>query len=613
MKRLIMLLVALVPILVHAQTRTVITVNDLSWQGLYAVPPSGDATPGGPGTPSYSSGALAVRYVNGERRFLMPTFTQTAPTTGQQWGDLVEYRAPTTAPYMGATPASAPALVETRRWANWTAMFAGTASWWSGASGVRIGGLYWDEPNGVLWYQLYGYYDGKNHPFLAAVKLLDTPAGTGNYVVAGPSYGPWWYRDANPSDTNNLYWKQAVNWFVPIPASAQADLKGRTFLVGAGVGAVGGSGHIGPGFHSITAPALTDPPNTVIALGQRLADYSPESTQARREARRNGSYTFDANPNNQSGLQPPVNGVGRWQMSLDQVNSFIWVETATKEGILLFGRQAQGLTWYGYNPRSTDPGFIAGGVDARDPTRPVPAGNGYGATAWGSALYVFDPAQVREVGRGARSPFSDGMNPVSYDWHAQWPNLPLSTYEQVGEGTPQSRPISSVISNTGYWDARAQQVIWVQPMVIGGTRPALSLFTVSGSTTPPPPTTNVDCVVSAFNCTPWLSNAVDQTRTCTRTIVTPPSGTGAACPALSVIEHQPLSSAPPPIVATAGLTIKCSLAASLVVPPDTTGGWSAQYQASATSSTGAYVVTIIWSKAGQASVTQALGTVTCGP
>jgi hypothetical protein len=105
--------------------------------------------------------------------------------------------------------------------------------------------------------------------------------------------------------------------------------------------------------------------------------------------------------------------------------------------------------------------------------------NGYDSSAWAAALYVFDPAQVREVGRGLRSPFSDGMNPVAtYDWHAQWPNLPRSTYEATNLGSTQSRPISSSVSNTGYWDAVAQEVIWVQPTSIGGTLPTINVFSV---------------------------------------------------------------------------------------------------------------------------------------
>ena len=62
-----------------------------------------------------ASGALAVRYVNGERRLLVPTFTQADSTTGQQWGDLIEWKVPAVAPYTGTDPASAPVLASNTR------------------------------------------------------------------------------------------------------------------------------------------------------------------------------------------------------------------------------------------------------------------------------------------------------------------------------------------------------------------------------------------------------------------------------------------------------------------------------------------------------------------
>jgi hypothetical protein len=436
---------------------------------------------------AYSSGALAVRYVGGQRRFLVPTFMNKDLKTGKIFSDLVEWAEPSAAPYTGTDPNQAPTLVETRRWSNWT-LIEGTPAWQEPNAGVRIGGLYWDESQGVLWYQLYAYYSGRNHPFLGATRLLDTTA-TGNYRTVGPKYGPWWYRDNNPADTSNLYWKAACNWIVPVPQDSQADLKGNKIILGGTVGAVGGAGHLGPGFRAIPSlPPLTDAPNTVIPIGLRLVDYSRESTQNPSHAHRTPNYTHDNKPPKQSGLLPPNGTFGYWQMSLDQVNSFIWVQTPTKEGILLFGRQATGLTWYGFNPRSTDPGWVPGPVDALDPTRPNPDTNGYGATAWRTALYVFDPEQVRQVGRGARSPWSDGMNPVAtYDWRARWPNVPKNLI--TPGGATQPRPIDSNISNTGFWDPQAQEILWVQPVSVGTSpRPTLNIFTVGAGTNPSAPT-----------------------------------------------------------------------------------------------------------------------------
>jgi len=472
-----------------ATGKTLITAGDLRWIGTYAFPPTGTATSGGPGSTAYASGAIAVRYVNGQRRFLMPTYTDQDPTTGQTFGDLVEWQTPSAAPYTGADPTQAPTMVETRRWKNWT-LLPSTPVWQEPATGIRVGGLLWDEAHGVLWYQLYGYYSGRNLPLLGATQLLDT-SSNGTYRGTGRLYGPWWYRSSDPTDKINLYWKAVCNWIVPIPASSQADLGGNTLILGGTVGAVGGAGNLGPGFRALSGlPPLTDPPNTALPLGLRLADYTSESPLSIPQAHRNANYQFDGVPYSasDSGLQPPSGTTGYWQMSLDQVNSFIWVDTPTQEGILLFGRQATGMHWYGFNPRSASPGWTGSYPDALDPTREIGNSNGYGSTGWTGALYLFDPAQVRDVGRGARSPWSDGINPTMIlDWHSQWPNLPYNRYRS-GTTASASRPIESTISNGGYWDSVTQQVLWVQPMSVGDTQlqPTLNIFQIgTGGISPP--------------------------------------------------------------------------------------------------------------------------------
>jgi len=216
------------------------------------------------------------------------------------------------------------------------------------ASGWLLGGLYWDEANGVLWYQLYCYYYGRNTPFLAATKLLDTVT-SGNYRAVGTKSGPWWYRLNDPNDQTFLHWKTVNFWLTRIPASARPDLGGRKFIIGASVGSIAGAGNHGPGFHAIAdLPPLTDPPNSVIPNGLHLADYTYAGPQRPPNAHRDTNYTFRPGPAEVeggvaldapgTGLWPPSGGTGFWQMNLDQVNSFCWVETETRHGIIMFGR-----------------------------------------------------------------------------------------------------------------------------------------------------------------------------------------------------------------------------------------------------------------------------------
>jgi hypothetical protein len=355
---------------------------------------------------------------------------------------------------------------------------------------MRIGGVYWDESNGILWYQLYAYYDGSNRPVLAATRLLDTVDAVrgGNYRTVGTQYGPWWYR-ANTQGSTTPYWKAVCNWLVPVPPDVQGDLGNRKFVMGGNVGAVGGAGNLGPGFQAISAlPSLSDPPNTAIPNGLHLADYTSESTQNPPHAHREAGYTpLFGRPLNPSGLVPPSGSVGYWQMSLDQVNSFIWVETDAVEGILMFGRQSKGYTLYGHNPWSITAEY-PGPPDAIDPTRPTPDANGgYSATDWRGALYAYNPAEVRQVGLHVRSPFSDGINPTNLgDWHVKWPNIPVPREEETGLPTLSVRPISSSVSSTGFWDVTTRQIIWIQPWSVGRAEPSLHIFTVPGGPSVPP-------------------------------------------------------------------------------------------------------------------------------
>lgn len=470
-------------------SKSLLSLDGITWRGTYAFPDIGTALPGGPGTTNYASGALAVRYVGGQRRFLMPTFTDVDRSTGQTFGDLVEWQTPATAPpYTGADTPRAAQMIETRRWRNWT-LLASTPAWQEPAAGVRVGGLLWDEANGVLWYQLYSYYSGRNEPLLGATRLLDTPT-SGSYRTVGQRFGPWWYRSNNPSSATEPFWKAVCNWIVRVPESSQAELRGNKVILGGTVGSVGGNGNLGPGFRAIPdLPALTDLPNSIIPMGRRLADYTSESPIVPSAAHRRANYQSDGIPYSaeSSGLFPPNGSTGYWQMSLDQVNSFIWVDTPTREAIILFGRQSVGLNWYGYNPRSATPGWNPLAADAMDPTRPVEHANGYGSTAWSPALYVFDPAQVREVGRGARSPWSDGINPVAvYDWHAKWPNLPINKY-RPDPSVLHSQPIESNISNSGFWDPVTQEILWVQPSSVAVDKPqaTLNIFTIVAPPRPP--------------------------------------------------------------------------------------------------------------------------------
>lgn len=316
------------------------------------------------------TGAGIVNHVN-------ETAVQTLPRT---WGDLVEWCEPSsTSRYTGANWGSAaPELLEVRRWPGdeWAQPMDGENGWGDYSSGNQIGGLEWDETNQVLRYGIYGYYHTNNMPTYGATQLLNSAhASLSGYKATGTKYGPWFYRSTTPGAID-VEWKAINNGMSAIPASAQADLGGRTYIACGTVGAVQTAGtkggHVGQGIRAINMPALATTPYTVMfptdnsGIGVLLADYTEEFGSTlhgltRYEGRRPGTYTrapYNQHFDSDTGLRDKENtGLtgGFSQMSLDQSNGCSWVEDQGKQGVVQFGRMVTGVSSYGYNPISRWP------------------------------------------------------------------------------------------------------------------------------------------------------------------------------------------------------------------------------------------------------------------
>jgi hypothetical protein len=153
--------------------------------------------------------------------------------------------------------------------------------------------------------------------------------------------------------------------------------------------------------------------------------------------------------------QPPSNGKGYWQASRDNVETFIWVDTGTKHGVLCFGRQLQGRSWYGPYPSYSS----SNGIDCNtflQERREPSGGNGYHTDADEARLYLFDPDQLIEVGNGKRVGNNTGINPVAeVNWNSYWPNIPNTV--------SGAEWVSAYQGNGGFFDAATNQIIWVHP------------------------------------------------------------------------------------------------------------------------------------------------------
>ncbi len=264
-------------------SKTMLVPADLEWQGQAKIGASGSISTAAGGT-SFMGSSLAVRYVGGttpaNRRFLAVKFSNTNSGDISKGyclgGDIIEFTLPT---LHTGTISGASECTITRSWSDW---YDGTQLAINpDNTGVRVGGLWWDEALGVLWYTTYGYYSASNRPHIGAVKLNDD----GSVV----KYGNWYYRSNDLTGVGGGgpdYWKNNGGYILKIPTYAQSALG----IMGMGampLGVIGAYGHLGPGLHTFPDfPDIADPAGTVIPLGTRIMEYTQDQGGSTPQARR---------------------------------------------------------------------------------------------------------------------------------------------------------------------------------------------------------------------------------------------------------------------------------------------------------------------------------------
>ena len=222
-----------------------LTYPDLTWEGQA----------GAPDMFLYGNPVLAIRYVGGERRYLLYEFNDSLP---EAVGDLVEYRFASTLKN-GAADWNAdniPTLTEVRRWSNWHTLGRISAVQYPpivrsrGGAGVYPSSFFWDEARGVLWYTWQPIYAAAVWPAYSAVKLTNAEAG--GSVSAGNIYGPFYFRDS--SQVADYKWGGCG--IIPIPANRQAGMGGKYLAVGHHCAVIGSNGP-----RSISIAVINDLPD----------------------------------------------------------------------------------------------------------------------------------------------------------------------------------------------------------------------------------------------------------------------------------------------------------------------------------------------------------------
>jgi hypothetical protein len=378
--------------------------SDLQYRGMWRLPDTDT------GTYSFAEGPLAFRYVNGQRRWL------TIPKKGPY--NIVELGEPST---LGDSPDTAPDMPEIR---GWSGVFNITAT---DANGFVIGGLWWDQQQGVLWYTVYPFYSPNVYPFLGATRLNDNGSVT--------KYGMWSYGGDGSS------YKQVCQWIVPIPSSAQAAAGGRSVAIGAGVVSIGAACNFGPGLLAMTLPSLSS--SGLVPEGRALMAYNSEVNPDQPDfyCKREPDYSVIKASDT---IFNPKGSTGFWAASLDAVSGYAWIETASKQGVLCLGRRGSGRMWYG-SPDAYGDGKLVDGAQY---------GNGFHAEFYTPSVWVFDPEELKAAGRGAIKPWKVAYKERA-NWKTLWPGIPT---RPEGIHTPGGQPA------TAAYDSSKQQLFWMLPL-----------------------------------------------------------------------------------------------------------------------------------------------------
>jgi len=420
---------------------------------------------------AYLRGPIAFRAVGAEQRLLIvsacPSGLNSCPVkpTAEtpMVPDLLEVTMPAT---YGAAPATAPELTYVRRWTDWASGF------YYEMNGVNIGGMWYDAEWDVLWYTYYSSYDGPDDPpFLGASKLNDDGTVT--------KYGPWKHPNAAQ------YYRTSAWWIYGAPASVKAVNANAEMCLGGAVGSTAQNGNYGPGLYWYKRPALNTSGSLSASEWGPLMAYSYLFGSAPDIfAQRSPNYTVLGTTN---GIQQPTGGVGRWIASLDQMSGHVWIESASKWGIVTLGRmvkEGRYVTYNHENPTTID------GTTYYSNTASA-SGNTYRsfeiytgqATTPGiePAMLFFNPAQALEVEAGMSLPY----NVISYsrkNWFDLW-NIPirlgtLGTYPNPGDYQVIYSPAGQPSTST--YDPVAQRVLWMTPATYGASRyPTIQVWDVN--------------------------------------------------------------------------------------------------------------------------------------
>jgi hypothetical protein len=379
-------------------TKSVLTGSDFTYRGAFRVPS------GVNGHDAAWGRCLAIRYVDGKRKFLSMTVSQALyemDDPGLTEGD----------------PNSAPMANVTRFWGRNAFMARHTVQY--GSPSGFVYGLYWDDTDERLYFNYGDTYKANANPDSSiGYATLDDSTGVATSV------GSWQVGHNS---------KMTMGGVLPIPDwFAQQFTRGRR--LGAGFGGyqsivATGPASMGPALFAFSPPDPSKQKLHSMVPSTPLVAYPFNGTPYSQPDRchRDTDYRTEFDKWN------PRNGVGYFTWVDIIWQGGVWIDLPTKHGVIFFPILGNGRVWY-----------------------QASTGHAERGSHW---WYIYDPTTLALVARGSKKSYE--IQP-SQQWPVQYPSRAFS-YPLAGW---QDEP-TFLITGSSY-DSSAQQLFVAVRFAYGG-------------------------------------------------------------------------------------------------------------------------------------------------
>lgn len=377
-------------------SKTDLGPGDLTYLGYFRVPrwpfdpvttvlsAEGDYCKTSYSASDYGNVPLGMRVVGGQRRFFVPCHNH-----GQ--ARVLEIALPSSLSSNLTDTLSAPIAPTVDYWglsvygSSPTRRF--TQAYPQGSNSIRTHGLFWDATTGVLWWSFGDTFNasGYRDPSCGYAKLTN-PTGSATTPAAATAYGPW------QIDPDRVSSQNVKGFIYEVPEALRPLVGGRRLAAGSVFTSILGPHDFGPVMIAFAPPGDSSTPVTGVPFNAdrfkpssvdvlRYGSGQPSSIDERgnyaytQRARRPTDYSIYGVTDSAPAAPPegwpanavggggtsinPVRGAGYWH-HCDVTSGAVWVETATRRGLVFTGGMGSGLTGYTYDPVMPSPEYGAG-------------------------------------------------------------------------------------------------------------------------------------------------------------------------------------------------------------------------------------------------------------